>query len=241
MNGIQRIEAKSLKAHCIETLERLIISGELAVGEAMPPERDLARRLGVSRPVVHEAMVELAAKGFVSVVPRRGVHVNDYYRNGTLAIFESIVLHADGDFPKAVLADIVGFRALIELEAVRLAAAGRGGDFLAALASCIEEESRLADGEASLDERVALDLRFHLLITEASGNRILPLVVNSIAPLYRSLVERFYAGRPDLGLVLGWHRDLVAAIAAGRVEAALEVASALLAHGAEAIGAEPRG
>ena len=50
---IERVAVKSLKAACVEELERLIISGRMPIGSAMPPERELAERLGASRPVVH--------------------------------------------------------------------------------------------------------------------------------------------------------------------------------------------
>lgn len=238
---ITRIEAKSLKAQCVEALERLIISGDLAVGETLPPERDLALRLGVSRPVVHEAVVELASRGFVAIEPRRGVKVKDYYRHGTLAIFESIVLNNEGRFPPEVLDDVVGFRSLIELECVRLAALRRGEGFIEELGALVAAESGLSASKSpraeEVEARAEFDVRFHLLLAEASGNRILPLVMNSISPVQAKLVRRFYASGPDLGLVAAFHRDLVAAIAEGRLETALAVASAMLEHGASQIGA----
>lgn len=222
-SSLERLEDRSLKARCIETLERLIISGELAVGEAIPPERELAKRLGISRPVVHEAMVELAAKGFVTVTPRRGVRVNDYYHNGTLAVFEAIVLNNEGRFPPEVLADVVAFRRLIELEAVRLAAGRSGGDSLADIKRLLDDEDRLGDDGAALGERTELDIRFHLLLVQASGSLILPLVANSIEPVYRSLVRRFYSLGPDLALVRGFHHSLVDALARGDADAAVEI------------------
>jgi len=234
--SIRPVEAKSLKAACVETLERLVISGELAVGELIPPERDLARRLGVSRPVVHEAMVELAAKGFVSVEPRREARVSDFWRDGTLAIFESIVLHNEGTFPTGTLRDLVAFRALIELEAVRLAAASGGGpDGVAALEALLAEEAVLPADAA--EARVELDIRFHLLLARASGNRVLPLVLNSVVPIYRTLIRRFYATSPDIAAVRAFHAGIVAAVRNRDVDTALLTARAMLDHGAAAIGA----
>lgn len=236
---IPRIEAKSLKAQCVETLERLIISGELAVDALVPPERELALRLGVSRPVVHEAMVELASKGFVRVVPRRGVRVNDFWRHGTLAIFESIILHSEGIFPQNALSDMIAFRAMIELEAVRLAALRGGGESIPDLRTLLDEERRLDDGQggkAGMDTRVELDIRFHLLLAEASGNRILPLVVNSTIPVYRDFVRRFYSLGPDIAVVRGYHRDIVDAIAGRDAGRAVGVTREMLAHGARSLG-----
>lgn len=231
------LEAKSLKAQCSAFLEGLIISGELAVGSALPPERDFAKSLGVSRPVLHEAIVDLAAKGFLQIEPRRGVKVRDFYREGTLAIFEAIVLHGSGDFPAGVLKDVLAFRALIELEAVRLAAGARGGDCLARLEAHLAEEAALPPLPQGLKARVALDVGFHLLLAEASGNRILPLVVHSLAPIYSSLVERFYEAGPELAKVGGWHRELVDYLARGDVDSAVRIAQEMLDHGSRTLGA----
>ncbi|MDP3176260.1 MAG: FCD domain-containing protein [Spirochaetaceae bacterium] len=237
--AIPHIEAKSLKAQCAETLERLIISGELAVDALVPPERDLARRLGVSRPVVHEALVELASKGFVRVAPRRGVRVADFWRHGTLAIFESVVLHSEGLFAPEVLADMIRFRALIELEAARLAAASGGGTALGRLEALLSEEAAAGEGlerEADIRARSELDLRFHLLLAEASGSRILPLVLNSTIPVFRVFISRFYAAGPDLALVRRFHCAIVAAISERDVDGAVAAAKAMLDHGAAALG-----
>jgi GntR family transcriptional regulator, transcriptional repressor for pyruvate dehydrogenase complex len=239
---ITRVEAKSLKAQCIEKLERLIISGELPVGAFLPSERELAARLGVSRPVVHEAIVDLGSRGFVTVEPRRGVRVRDYYRDGTLAVFEAIVLHNEGEFPPDVLEDVLGFRRLIEIECVRLAALDAKGEALAGLEEVLVSERAFPpigkDAPDSLvDRRSELDVRFHLLLAEASGSRILLLVMNSISPIYSRLVRRFYAARPDASVVVGFHAGLVDAIAAHDAERAIAVAEAMLEHGAASIGA----
>jgi GntR family transcriptional regulator, transcriptional repressor for pyruvate dehydrogenase complex len=233
------LKAKSLKARCGAVLERLLISGELAAGDSLPPERELALRLGVSRPLVHEAIVELAARGFLAIEPRHGVKVRDFWREGTLSTFEAIVLEGDGEFPHGLLEDVLAFRALIELEAVRLAAKRRGGEYLARLEELLEEEEALSARPAGIHLRAKVDLRFHQLLADASGNRVLPLVMGSIAPISLSMIERFYRARPDLSAVSGYHRRIVRAIAAGRAPEAARIASEMLEQGAALLGAAP--
>jgi DNA-binding FadR family transcriptional regulator len=235
-----RIEAGSLKARCAAALERLVIAGDLPVDSTLPPEREFAKLLGVSRPVLHEAIVDLAGKGFLEIRPRHGVAVRDFWRSGTLAVFEAIVLHGGGAFAPGVLEDVVGFRALIELEAVRLAALRRAGEFAGALNEALAEEAALPPLPEAADRRTEADLRFHLLLAEASGNRILPLVVNSIRPIYESLVRRFYAFLPDADPVEGYHREVVDAILGGDPGKAVRVMTEMLDHGARAIGAGDR-
>ena len=83
---LQPLRTASLKEAFIERLEELILSGEVSIGEKLPSERALAEKLGVSRPVVHEGLVELAARGLVTLKPRVGAEVNDYRRQGSLAL-----------------------------------------------------------------------------------------------------------------------------------------------------------
>jgi GntR family transcriptional regulator, transcriptional repressor for pyruvate dehydrogenase complex len=243
-DGIAKLQVKSLKAAAVEELERLIISGKLSMGSAMPPERELAARLGVSRPVVHEAMVELASKGFVRVEPRRGAFVNDFYRHGTLAILETIVVHNGGEFPPEALADVLAFRKLIELEAARLAASRRGEGFLDALRNLVATEASAPKDD--LDTICELDFEFHLIVAEASGSLVFPLLVNSFRPLYLSLGRRFYEaiesgrGAAAFGEVLDFHLRVADRIAEGAEEGAVLAMREMLEHGERALGARGR-
>lgn len=88
--SIEPLQVNSLTGACITRLEELVLSGELRAGERLPAERDLAARLGVSRPVLHEALLDLSAKGLVTILPRRGVVVNDYRKSGSTAILSSL-------------------------------------------------------------------------------------------------------------------------------------------------------
>ena len=237
LEEIGKLEVKSLKAACVEELERLIVSGRLAIGSAIPPERELAERLGASRPVIHEAIVELASKGFVRVEPRKGAVVNDFYRHGTLAILETIVLKNGGEFPSDALADILAFRMLIETEASRLAAARRGEGYLDALRELVARETAPVS-EARLDEISELDFEFHLIVAEASGSLIYPLLVNSFRPLYCRLIRRFYASVGcERDRVLDYHHRAAKAIGDGAEEDAAAAMREMLEHGERVLGA----
>jgi len=55
--------SRGRKEDFILRFEELILSGRFKAGERLPPERELAESLGASRPVVHAALGELAARG----------------------------------------------------------------------------------------------------------------------------------------------------------------------------------
>ena len=73
----ERIASPSLKDLFVQQLERMILSGELAVGDQIPPERDLAEQMGVSRTVINAGIADMASKGFLEIRPRKGVFVAD--------------------------------------------------------------------------------------------------------------------------------------------------------------------
>ena len=74
----EKLVSPSLKDLFITHIEAMILSGEL------PPERQLAQSMGVSRAVVNSGVAELERRGFLEVRPRVGTFVTDYRRAGTL-------------------------------------------------------------------------------------------------------------------------------------------------------------
>lgn len=75
---LQKISSPSLRDLFIEQLEHLILSGKLQVGEKLPPERQLAEMMQVSRAVVNSGISELEKKGFLTVKPRSGTYVAEF-------------------------------------------------------------------------------------------------------------------------------------------------------------------
>src|SRR5512134_693627 len=72
---LQSIEPRRLYRQIADQIRTLITSGEYATGSRLPPERDLARQLGVSRPSVREALIALEVEGLVEVRIGSGIYV----------------------------------------------------------------------------------------------------------------------------------------------------------------------
>ena len=94
--GFTRIETLSLTDLFVQQIENMILSGELTVGEQLPPARELSLRMGVSRPVISAGLVELEKLGFVEIRPRQGVYVSDYRRRGTVETLVAIMRYNGG-------------------------------------------------------------------------------------------------------------------------------------------------
>jgi DNA-binding FadR family transcriptional regulator len=223
------IRKESLKDVFVARFEKLILSGKLSIGEKLPSERELALRLGVSRPVVHDGLMDLVSKGLVSMKPRVGTVVNDYRREGSLAILTSLVNYNNGRLDSRLLESMLEMRVLIEVETARLAALRRTQEQLEALNDLLRQEEDVA---SEAIERIAeIDFGFHHLIALATGNFVYPLLLNSFRQVYTSLSKRFFSDPGVLALVFGFHRDLVGAIKDQDEKMAAEIMRRLLAHG----------
>ena len=222
------IKAARLKDVFIARFEELILSGKLAIGEKLPSERELALQLGVSRPVVHEGLMELTFRGLVSMKPRVGAVVADYRKQGSLALLTSLLnYHRDGIEPN-LLASLLDMRRLIEVENARLAALNRDKDHLHALRVLLEREEA-----AEIDRIAGLDFDFHHQIAMATGNMIYPLLLNSFRDLYTNLSGRFFSDPEVVPEVFAFHGKLIEAIEKKNSKTAVKVMKRLLDHGEE--------
>ncbi len=230
---VEPLQVQSLKSACITRLEELILSGQFKIGEALPPERKLAEQLGVSRPVLHEALVDLAGKGLVRIVPRRGVRVSDYLNTGSVALLTALLSYRNGELDAPFQQSLMDMRLLMEVETARLSALNRTPDHLT-------ESKRILEHETVIDRRNAaalaeLDFTFHLLVANASGNLMYPLIMNSFKPVYTNLTHRFFADNSGNGVldeVFSFHRRLVSAIEQRDSQSAAAIMGDMLRHGA---------
>jgi GntR family transcriptional regulator, transcriptional repressor for pyruvate dehydrogenase complex len=231
-NFIEPLKVQSLKEVCIARLEELILSGELQIGERLPSERDFAAQIGVSRPVLHEALVDLDAKGLVQIQPRRGVFVSDYRRSGSLAMLSSLLAYHEGKLDPAFLQSMLDMRLMVETETARLTALNRTAEQISEFRALLEQEKRAAgDNPQALTD---LDFSFHLSIAIASGNLVYPLIINSFKGVYTSLTGEFfrkYSGTPVVDTVRQFHAQLVEAFESRDAESARRITVAMLQHG----------
>jgi DNA-binding FadR family transcriptional regulator len=161
---LQVVASQRLYRQIAGQIAGLIDSGEFAVGSRLPPERELAVLLGVSRTSVREAILALEIEGRVEVRVGTGIFVT-----------AAAVAPAQADGPGPF--DLLAARELIEGEAVALAATRIDDDALARLRATIETMRRSDD---ELATRAAADREFHTLIAEASGNGAYPLLVGAL-------------------------------------------------------------
>jgi fatty acid metabolism transcriptional regulator FadR len=228
---LKPIRTESLKDVFIRRFENLILSGKFPIGQKLPSERELALQLGVSRPVVHEGLVDLAAKGLVTMLPRVGTVVNDYRKEGSLSILTSLVNYHQGNLEPGLLVSLLEMRLLFEVETIRLAARHRNREQLDVLCTLLRKEDTINHQDvAAICE---LDFDFHHLIALASGNHIYPLLLNSFKHCYTNLSGQFFSDPTVVPVVFEFHQKMVKAIKDKNEKSAARIMERMLSHGAE--------
>jgi DNA-binding FadR family transcriptional regulator len=230
-DGLGPVKSESLTEICIRRFEGLILSGAFKAGEKLPPERDLARRLGVSRPVVHEALVDLAAKGLVTITPRKGSRVNDFRRHGSVSLLISLLEYHDGKLDAKLLDGLLTLRLLMEVENAKLSARHCSPAQLLELRHLLELEA--AADRRDIPVITGLDFEFHLILAIATDNLLYPLLLNSFKPVYTNLSGQFFEDPGVVDAVFDFHKKIVAAIAQKDETHAAEIMRRMLVHGEE--------
>lgn len=201
-------DSKSLKAGFVEIMEAKIFSGELKPGDRLPPERELAAQLGISRGSVNQGILDMARIGFLRIVPRRGTFVADYVRNATPETLAAIMSYDSALVDSALFKDLMELRILIERECTRLACANLTPESLEMLQKRLEAVFA-ASAEDTADE-VYL---FHKCITEISGNAAYAIVFQSFEKMIRNLIKEHYKDPAEMSGTLPKLGQLTEAIA----------------------------
>jgi GntR family transcriptional repressor for pyruvate dehydrogenase complex len=192
----------------------LIERGKLRRGDRLPAERDLATRIGVSRPTVRAGLRALAAMGVVRSRHGSGTYIPD----GPPAL---------GSEPLSFLAALHGFTREEMYEARRILEVGAAA--LAAERAVPDQLATLADEVAGLfasleDPQVFLvhDINFHRSVAAASGNPIVASLVEMVSALYyeRRRETAARASDRDLRDAAEMHRRIYQAIRARNPDAA---------------------
>lgn len=226
---LKPLKAESLTEKFIRSFENLILSGKLAIGQKLPPERELAMQLGVGRQVVHEGLLHLAVRGLITMKPRAGAVVNDYRKEGSLALLESLVNFQGDKLNRKLLMDLVDLRILVEVETARLAAINRTQHHINALHDILKVEERI--NKENPEKLADLNFLFHHLIALTSGNVMFPLLINSTKHLIKHPVGRFYSDPILAHEVFQLHKKLVRAIEAQDEKSAMSLMKQILEKG----------
>jgi GntR family transcriptional repressor for pyruvate dehydrogenase complex len=193
-----------LTMQVVEHVRNLIAKGEVRPGDRLPPERELARKLRISRSSLRAGIGFLSAMGVLKSRHGAGTFVS----NGPPALDSSSL---------SVLGALHGFlpwqmfeaRMVIESNVAALAAERATDEHIAELA---EEVAEMYASLTDPREYLIHDVRFHRTIARASGNPILGALMETItADLYKHR-SRTVQNAQDLKESAEMHREIYRAI-----------------------------
>jgi len=218
-----RIEHSRTADDVVVQIEGLVLEGVLRVGDRLPGERELARQVDVSRPILRDALKRLESRGLLVTRPGGGTHVADVIGQ----VFARPVLDLIATHRKAA-ADYLEYRREVEAIAADYAARRATDDDLALLDAIVGR--MLAAHEAGdFAEEAEIDVEFHNAVGECAHNIIL---LHTLRSCYRLLSDGIFHNRRlifDLPgareALLAQHRAIHDAISARDPSAARQAAT----------------
>jgi DNA-binding FadR family transcriptional regulator len=215
---ITPIKSRRTFEEIIDQLEAALLAGQLAAGARLPPERELAAALGVSRPSVREALRVLEALGLVDV--QRGPAGVTLRRDPGDAFTGILRLHlALGHYDPG---SVIELRCVLESWTISEAARRSDPELLSRLETVLRE---MAEPGLGPDEFHALDVAFHAEVLDACGNELASSVLRGLRTVVRrgmllGLAEGSWAETSKR--LLKEHRRLYELIRDGNAEGAAE-------------------
>ncbi len=220
--AFESIKPTKIPDAIVAQVEQLILQGILKPGDKLPPERELAIELEVSRPSLREALLKLEAKGLLQTRRGGGTFVTDI----VAPLLGDPLVHLLKDHPETA-------HDVLEL--------GHGLEEIAAYFAairCTETDREILQHQFSelktthkemdplLDAQA--DVEFHLAVADASHNVVLIHVMRGLFNLLRTTMtthrEKLYTQKGNFEIVYKQHEDILNAILQKDPDAAREAA-----------------
>lgn len=207
---LQPVSRRSVADDVFDQVLEEVVSGALGPGEALPSERRLAEVLGVSRPVVREALQRMAQTRLLEVRHGGSTTVRDFQRYAGLDLLPALLV-SGGSVDVSVARSVVEARLLIGPSVAGLAAERRPADLAGRLSAVVDDFAATEDDV----ERQRHALTYWDLVVDAADSLTFRLMFNSLRAAYEpalTLLAPVLAGEAERA---GAYRVLTAALDEG--------------------------
>jgi GntR family transcriptional repressor for pyruvate dehydrogenase complex len=178
--AFNNVNKSSTVERIVENLITLIKQRRLKAGDKLPSERQLCGLIGVSRPILREALKALQVMNIIHIRQGAGAYVRGLDPEDVIEHLD-IVFHLDS----SLYHDLYEARRILEASVARLAADSISDQELAVIEENIRQAAASIDDEHTFYQK---DLELHGMILKAAGNRVIPIFMQSINKL--SLLSR---------------------------------------------------
>ena len=162
-----------------------ILNGNFPINSTLPPERDLATQLGITRPTLREVLQRLSRDGWIEIRHGKSTRIRDYWVEGNLNVLSTIARHTQY-LPEGFIPQLLQIRLIMAPTYTSMAIRNKNKQVIDLLTDLLE----ISDTPTAYAEA---DCRLHQNLTVLSGNPIFTLIFNSFCDLYKTVAPIYFA------------------------------------------------
>lgn len=210
-----KLETKrSLAEQVADRITKLIVNGDLVVGDRLPSEVDLAGQMGVSRTALREGMRTLEAQGLLEIQPGVGTVVREV---GHDQLVQPLSLYVEVSDGAVSFEEFHAVRVILETEVAALAAGAADDSDVKILKDFMAE---MENNVGNVDVFAAADAGFHESLAKIASNPLFGLFIGALRVLLEEHIRDVVAHIDPVVQVLPYHQAILVAIEARDADAA---------------------
>lgn len=191
----------------METLRQRIFRGEIAPGQRLPPERELAKQFGTNRTSLREALRGLEAQGLVRARQGDGVRVQDFRRHGDISLLPEYFAVVQPGEKLQIITELMHLRNLLVPEVTALCVDNGTDEHFRELQR-LHQELAAADKRQDIPTLAQVELGLYRVMVEAGGSLTYLWVFNSL----EKVVRGFLQAQPQMFIVIPGYVEMWGAI-----------------------------
>lgn len=212
-----------LNDEIVTVLQNQILSGALAPGEKIPPERELAETFQVNRATLREALRRLENLELVEIRHGDGLYVKNYLESGNLDLIKAA---ANLDGREETVLDILEARRYLMPQMAALAAARRTDEDL------LELEQAILRTDLTMLEQ---DIKVHQLIARSTHNLLCTIGLNFFNQIFRDYGPLYFNDENNVQRSRAFHRDIYEAIKCHEAKEARRIMKEVMVYAEQAV------
>jgi GntR family transcriptional regulator, negative regulator for fad regulon and positive regulator of fabA len=206
-------------------LVEAILDGTFPINSNLPPERELAEKLGVTRPTLREALQRLSRDGWIEIHHGKSTRIKDYWQEGNLLILTAIAQHQD-KVPPNFVENLLQVRLVMAPTYTRMAMQNSLNEVI----HLFESLQSIEDTPEAFTER---DLNLHKQLTVLSKNPVFTLILNGFGDLYHKMGLLYFSNPQSRDHSRSFYKKLLSAVLSNDFYLAEEVTRQVMADSIE--------
>jgi GntR family transcriptional repressor for pyruvate dehydrogenase complex len=201
---VEPIDRSGITELVVQRIKELLGRGELRAGSRLPPERELADMLHISRPSLRTALKALSVMGVIHAKPGAGTYIAKSLPEVFTEPMRFMTLINNTSVEELFEARLIIEAGLAELAAERATDAD--------IAALIEEVEGMKANTGDPEEFLKHDVRFHQAMARAANNKLMSGVMDTVAQLLFQIRRQTITQASDLDEAIEWHEKIIAAM-----------------------------